>query len=117
MTMRLSIINYRLSALLLLAAAGCTFHSTDSNEVGVLTRKIALFGKPGVQDEVYQPGATYTFMAIVTDWSVFKTSSQNLEMSADPKVGDRRERDDLQFKTHDGNDIAVDVTVTWHIDA
>ena len=96
--------------------SGCTFHSTDANEVGVLTRKIALIGKPGVQDEIFQPGATYSFMAIVTDWHVFKTNTQNLEMSADPKKGDRKERDDLQFKTHDGNDIAVDVTVTWHID-
>ena len=34
-------------ALLLLFTAGCTFHSTDSTEVGVLTRKIALFGKAG----------------------------------------------------------------------
>jgi len=30
--------------------------------------------------------------------------------------GDRAERDDVEFKTHDGNDIAVDVTVAWRID-
>ena len=36
---------------LLLLAAGCTFHSTDSTEVGVLTRKIGIVGKGGVQQE------------------------------------------------------------------
>ena len=44
---------------LLLLLAGCTFHSTDSTEVGVLTRKVAIFGKSGVQQETYPPGATY----------------------------------------------------------
>ena len=30
--------------------------------------------------------------------------------------GDRAERDDIEFKTHDGNDISVDVTVAWRVD-
>jgi regulator of protease activity HflC (stomatin/prohibitin superfamily) len=30
--------------------------------------------------------------------------------------GDRQERDDLRFKTTDGNDISMDVTVAWTID-
>jgi regulator of protease activity HflC (stomatin/prohibitin superfamily) len=38
-------------------------------------------------------------------------------MVADKARGDREGRDDLAFKTHDGNDIAVDVTVAWRIDA
>src|SRR4030081_4171937 len=97
-------------ALLLLFTTGCTFHSTDSTEVGVLTRKIALFGKAGVQQETYPPGATYTFPAFVTDWNVYNVALQNLEMVADKTRGDRNNRDDLEFKTHDGNDIAVDVT-------
>ncbi len=96
--------------------SGCTFHSTDSNEVGVLTRKVAPFGKTGVQDEVFAPGATYTFVPFFTDWSVFKTNTQNLEMVADARRGDRNTRDDLEFKTHDGNDISVDVTVSWRIE-
>src|SRR6267143_752434 len=67
-------------AFLLLFTTGCTFHSTDSTEVGVLTRKIALFGKAGVQQETYPPGATYTFPAFVTDWNVYNVALQNLEM-------------------------------------
>ncbi|HEY6912457.1 MAG TPA: hypothetical protein VI356_23960, partial [Myxococcales bacterium] len=67
-------------ALTLLLATGCTFHSTDSTEVGVLTRKIGLFGKTGVQQETYPPGAMYTFPAFITDWHVYNVALQNLEM-------------------------------------
>src|SRR5438874_3028838 len=100
----------------LLLLTACTFHSTDSTEVGVLTRKIGFFGKAGVQQETYPPGATYTFPAFITDWHVYNVALQNLSMVASKTAGDRAERDDIEFKTHDGNDITVDVTVAWRID-
>src|SRR4051812_17076339 len=103
-------------AALFAVTAGCTFHSTDSTEVGVLTRKIGLLGKAGVQQETYPPGATYTFPAFITDWHVYNVALQNLEMIRAVQKGDRAGRDDIEFKTHDGNDIAVDVTVAWRID-
>src|SRR6267143_1217953 len=103
-------------AFLLLFTTGCTFHSTDSTEVGVLTRKIALFGKAGVQQETYPPGATYTFPAFVTDWNVYNVALQNLEMVRTVQKARRAANDDVEFKTHDGNDIAVDVTVARRID-
>ena len=102
--------------LVLLLTAGCTFHSTDSTEVGVLTRKLGLLGKAGVQPETYPPGATYTFPAFITDWNVYNVALQNLQMVRSVQKGDRGSRDDVEFKTHDGNDIAVDVTVAWRID-
>jgi regulator of protease activity HflC (stomatin/prohibitin superfamily) len=98
-------------------ASGCTFHNTDSTEVGVLTRKFALLGKAGVQQETYPPGATYTFPAFITDWNVFNVALQNLSMVQSKSEGDRAERDDIEFKTHDGNDITVDVTVAWRIES
>jgi regulator of protease activity HflC (stomatin/prohibitin superfamily) len=104
-------------ALLFLLTAGCTFHSTDSTEVGVLTRKITLIGKPGVQLETYPPGATYFFPAFITDWNVYNVALQNLAMVRTLQKGGRPNlTDDVEFKTHDGNDIAVDVTVAWRID-
>jgi regulator of protease activity HflC (stomatin/prohibitin superfamily) len=99
-----------------LLSAGCTFHNTDSTEVGVLTRKIGILGKAGVQQETYLPGATYTFPAFITDWHVYNVALQNLEMVQQADKGDRAGRDDIEFKTHDGNDITVDVTVAWRID-
>ena len=104
---------------LTLALTGCTFHATDSTEVGVLTKKINFFGiwgTKGVQPETYAPGATYPFPAIITDWNTFNVALQNLEMVADKSKGDRAGRDDIEFKTHDGNDISVDVTVAWRVD-
>ena len=105
--------------LLALPLSGCTCHSTGSTEVGVLTRKLAfkgLLGKPGVQPEIYAPGATYVFPAFLTDWNTFDVSMQNLAMVKDPGRGDRQGEDDLNFKTVDGNDIRVDVTVAWQVD-
>ena len=104
---------------LALSLSGCTCHSTGSTEVGVLTRKLAfagLLGKPGVQSEIYAPGATYLFPAFITDWNTFDVSMQNLSMVKDPSRGDRNAEDDLNFKTVDGNDIRVDVTVAWQVD-
>jgi regulator of protease activity HflC (stomatin/prohibitin superfamily) len=37
-------------------------------------------------------------------------------MNADISSGSRRDKDDLRFKTRDGNDIDTDVTVRWRID-
>ena len=105
--------------LLSLPLAGCTCHSTHSTEVGVLTRRAALgglLGKPGIQEEVYAPGATYMFPMFLTDWNTFDISLQNLSMVRDAKKGDRSAEDDLFFKTIDGNDIRVDVTVAWAVD-
>jgi len=105
--------------LLGLPLAGCTCHSTHSTEVGVLTRRATLgglLGHPGIQTEVYAPGATYLFPVFLTDWHTFDVSLQNLSMVRDVKKGDRSKEDDLFFKTIDGNDIRVDVTVAWAID-
>lgn len=109
-----------LTGLMLATLSGCTFHATDSTEVGVLTRKITflgLLGKTGVQEEVYAPGATYLFLPFTTDWHTYDVSLQNLAMVQEATKSDRGVAgDDLRFKTIDGNDINVDVTVAWQID-
>jgi regulator of protease activity HflC (stomatin/prohibitin superfamily) len=97
-----------LIALQLLSA--CTPHSTGATEVGVRFNKITR------NTEVAQPGATYFFMPIVNDWAKFDVSTQTLVMSAKANERERREKDDLVFKTRDGNDIETDVSVRWRID-
>ena len=96
-------------ATLLASVSGCTCHSTGANEVGVLTRKVAPFGKQGVQQEPYASGGTYFFAPFITDWNTFESKLQNLRLV-------KEDNDDVEFKTVDGNDISVDVTVAWHID-
>lgn len=102
-----------LGACLLLAAlalAGCTPHRTGATEVGVR------FNKLTKSMAEYPPGATYFFVPIVNDWKTFDTSLHNLVMTRASSSEDQREKDDLRFKTRDGNDIETDVTVRWRID-
>jgi regulator of protease activity HflC (stomatin/prohibitin superfamily) len=92
-------------------------HTTGLTEVGVRTRKIAFWGEKGVEDRIYAPGGTYFFLPFINDWHVFDTKLQNLEMTFSKSRGDRRTRDDLVFKTIDGNDIGLDVIIVYRIDA
>jgi regulator of protease activity HflC (stomatin/prohibitin superfamily) len=90
---------------LLALASGC-YRSTGSTEVGIKIGK--LFG----EDEVVPPGKSVIVLPVVHDWYVFDTKTQNLEMRA----GNVAVADALDFKTKDGNDISVDVTVLYHIE-
>ena len=112
----------RLLCLLVLMLAvftftGCTPHTTGLTEVGVRTRKVAFWGPKGVEDRIYPPGGTYFFLPFINDWNVFDTKLQNLEMTFSKSRGDRKTRDDLLFKTIDGNDISLDVIIAYRIDA
>ena len=101
-----------------LFVGGCVSHSTGETEVGVLVCKIGLgCANKGVQSELYPPGSTNLFAPFIRDFYTFDTKVQNLEMVAAINRGDRNARDDVQFKTIDGNDISMDVTVAWTVDA
>jgi regulator of protease activity HflC (stomatin/prohibitin superfamily) len=52
---------------------------------------------------------------VINDWYTFDTRLQNIEMTAVNRAG-RPGRDDLLFKTIDGNDIGLDVIITYRID-
>ncbi len=98
------------------ASTGCVPRTTGETEVGVRTVKLGLFTKKGVEDKVYAPGSTYFFLPFVNDWHTFDTKLQNLEMTLQPARGDRKVRDDLLFKTIDGNDIGLDVIIAYRMD-
>jgi regulator of protease activity HflC (stomatin/prohibitin superfamily) len=96
--------------------AGCWPHRAGSTEVGVRTVKFGILKKRGVEEKFYAPGSTYFFMPIINDWHTFDTKLQTVEMTFDPRRGDLRSRDDLLFKTIDGNDISLDVIIQYRID-
>jgi len=102
--------------LLALVLAGCVPHTTGETEVGVRTVKLGLFARKGVEDKAYAPGSTYFFSPFINDWHTFDTKLQNLEMTFETSRGDRKGRDDLLFKTIDGNDIGMDVIIAYRID-
>ena len=93
-----------------LSAVSCMPHHTGATEVGVRFSKITR------SVERADPGATYFFAPFINDWKTFDVSTQNLVMTADAGEGDRKGKDDLRFKTRDGNDIETDVTIRWRID-
>ena len=96
--------------------SGCFLYSTGPTEVGVRTKKFTLLGAKGVEPKAYKPASTYFFMPFINDWHTFDTKLQNLEMVFERGRGDRRSRDDLLFKTIDGNDISLDVIIAYRID-
>src|SRR5688572_10885208 len=71
---------------------------------------VSLIGNRGVQPEPYPPGGTYFFFRPFSDFEKFDVAVQNLAML-------RANGDALRFKTVDGNDVWVDCTITWTIDA
>ena len=82
-----------------------SYRSTDSTEIGV--RTIKWLGKKGVEDKVYQPGSAYFIPPIINAWDTYDTRLHVVEMK-----GPRQ----MAIKTKDGNDIFVDVTVSYRID-
>lgn len=109
-------LTFKLYALFMavMALNGCMVVNTDTTEVGVRTRKIG--PNRGIDQKVYPPGSTYFLMPFVNDWHTFDTKLVNLEMTIDKGKGDRKTRDDLLFKTIDGNDISLDVIISYRID-
>ena len=100
----------------ILFLSGCIPHTTGKTEVGVRTKKIALWGEKGVENKVYAPGSTSFFLPLINDWHTFDIKLQNLEMTIQTNRGDRNTKDDLLFKTIDGNDISLDVIIVYRID-
>ena len=105
-----------LLVLLSLCTTGCFFYTTGPNEVGVKVRKFTVFGSRGVDQSTYAPGMTHFYMPIITEFYTFDSKLQNMEMTVDPNKGDIQSRDDLLFKTIDGNDISLDLIITYRID-
>jgi hypothetical protein len=95
---------------------GCTA-STEATEVGVRTVNVSLLGGRGIQQEVYAQGQTYFFSSgrsrsgPCTTWACRTWPCSALRGEVD-RSGD----DSVRFKTIDGNDVAVDVTVVWQVE-
>jgi regulator of protease activity HflC (stomatin/prohibitin superfamily) len=109
-------IKWGLAALVIVIIAFKSVHSTGTTEVGVRTIKWSLLGKSGVENKVYQPGATYFFLPVFNEWETFDARLQIVEMTATPNKGDKPGMDELPFKTKDGNDIRIDVIFTYRVD-
>lgn len=83
--------------------------------VGVRTQEYALIGKKGVVQEDFAPG-WHRALWPIDSWQYFDSTVQTLEMTRDPKRGDRKGRDDVQVQSADGYAVSVDVTIKYRIE-
>ncbi len=82
--------------------------------VGVRTQEYAIIGKKGVVQEDFSPG-WHRALWPIDSWQYFDSTVQTLEMTRDPKRGDRKGRDDVQVQSADGYAVSVDVTIKYRI--
>ncbi len=99
--------------LALLVATACVPGSTDTSEVGV---KYCKFWCGDAKYEIIPPGQTIFYVPIKNDWYTLNLEMQSFYMTMDENTGDRGRRDDLVFKTKEGNNIGQDVVLTWKLD-
>ena len=83
-------------------------------EVGVRIQQYGVFGSKGVVQEDFGPG-WHRKLGPIDTWEVYDSTIQTLEMTKDPQHGDRPERDDVNVRSSDGNNISLDVTVKFRI--
>ena len=93
-------------------SAGCV--STDTTEMAVVYCKW-LCGSDKAP-EVVPGGRTQFYIPFRTKSYTLSTQLQTLAMTHDPTTGDRQKRDDIIFKSQEGNDIGQDVVLTWKLD-
>lgn len=108
----------RIESFLLLAVLGLTvsgcLRTTDSNEVAVITHK-GIIGSKGVQPEFQERGTSKIIVPFFVDWHPFEVSQQKLDMVMSNRRSSRTDDEDLTFKTIDGNDVSLDLIVTYSV--
>ena len=81
----------------------------EGTEVGVKVNNVS-----GSIEVIDRPGA-HIYNGILSTFHVLDKRVQTLEMVADTRRGDRKQRDDLRVKTIDGSDVFLDLTITYRI--
>ena len=110
-----------ISVLIILCAIGAyilvkaTVTHVPVGIVGVRIQEYAIIGKKGVVQEDFGPG-WHRAVWPIDSWQYFDSTVQTLEMTRDPKRGDRKGRDDVQVQSADGYAVSVDVTIKFRIE-
>lgn len=103
------------ACILLILQSGCVLHHTKPNEVGVKTVKWSLFQKKGIEQKIYAPASTYFFLPFINDWHTYNINLQNIHMTFNSFNNNQSVQDDIKFKTIDGNDISLDLVISYRV--
>lgn len=95
---------FAMLSVIVAGSLGC-LRSTEGTETGIKIRKFAK------NDVIVPPGQTVPYLPFFHDWYVYDQKQQVMEMKKTEQYDDA-----LDFKTVDGNDIHVDLTIQWRID-
>jgi len=114
--MKKLILKISIISILILNVSFSFMYKTGSTEIGVKINKLASFwGKNAVSQKIAQSSRVHFWIPFLQDFHVFDVGIQSIEMTFDPRTGDLKRRDDLLFKTIDGNDISLDVIIQYRI--
>ncbi len=64
---------------------------------------------------VIEQSGTNIYNGLLNTFHLLDLTVQRLEMTADPRRGDRNGKDDLRIKTVDGSDVYLDLTINYQI--
>lgn len=101
-----------LGLLMLIFTVGCA--RVDTDEVGVKTTYFSFTGDTGVNEKAYGTGY-HIYVPPLVGFSILNKTEQKLEMTRKSGEGSRPHADDLKLKTSDGNNLWVDITVSWRV--
>jgi len=82
--------------------------------VGVRVQQYPILGQKGVVAKDYQPG-WHRNLGPIDHWEIFDSTVQTLEMTSNPKYGDRRADDTVRIQSVDGATIWVDISIKYKI--
>lgn len=101
-----------LAITLLTLGIGCVQVGTD--EVGVKTVYLSATGETGVKEASYGTGY-HMYVPPLVGFTVLKKTEQKLEMTRHEAEGSRPGADDLKLKSTDGNNVWIDITLSWQV--
>ena len=82
--------------------------------VGVRIQQYSILGEKGVEEKDFHPGWHWN-LGPLHQWEIFDSTVQTLEMTSNPKYGDRRADDTVRIQSVDGATIWVDISIKYKI--
>ena len=104
----------RILLLLSLFSLFSCYTRTNETQIAIKVNKLGLFGEQGVSDHIYSPGQLHFYIPFIQEMHTFDSKLQTMTMVYSARKGEKH-RDDLLFKTIDGNDISLDVEIQYRL--